>query len=195
MIIINMNSVEASVKKILDEIRVKEKTPYGWGTEHKIFPSQKHPDRLYKVGNKESVENWFEIFKSNKNMFPKVYGAGYFKNNPDVKFVEIEKLDTKKVDEEWTTLEFALQEIGMLDEDLEYLDDILYATATGNYNTDNILKKLKLTSPKNFTLFKKWTDFISEVTRFLKSKGYEYFDVHRHNFGYDNSGNIKALDI
>ena len=92
-------------------------------------------------------------------------------------------------------LEFALQDIGMLDEDLEYLDDILYAVATGNYNVHDVLSKLKLSSPKNFRLFKKWTDFITNVSRFLKSKGYEYFDVHRNNFGYDNSGNIKALDI
>lgn len=190
-----MNSIEASIKKILNEIKVKEKTPFGWGTEHKIFPSQKFPDRLYKVGEKDSVDRWFEIFKSNPNMFPKVYGAGYFKNNPERKFVEIEKLDTKKVDDEWTMLEFALQDIGMLDEDLEYLDDILYAVATGNYNVHDVLSKLKLSSPKNFRLFKKWTDFITNVSRFLKSKGYEYFDVHRNNFGYDNSGNIKALDI
>ena len=65
-----MNSIKASIKKILNEIKVKEKTPFGWGTEHKIFPSQKFPDRLYKVGEKDSVDRWFEIFKSNPNMFP-----------------------------------------------------------------------------------------------------------------------------
>lgn len=190
-----MNSIESLVRKILSEIRVKQKDPFGWGTEHKIYPSQRHPDRLYKIGEKESVDRWFELFKSNPNIFPKVYASGFFKNKPDVKFVEIEKLDTKRVDDEWTNLEFALQDIGMLDEDLEYLDDIFYTIATENYNVEEILKKLKLYSPKNYLLFKKWTDFITGVSRFLKSKGYEYFDVHRHNFGYDKSGNIKALDI
>jgi hypothetical protein len=45
------------------------------------------------VGHKDVVDEWFEVFKSNSNIFPKVFRAGKMKDK-NIYYVEIEKLNT-----------------------------------------------------------------------------------------------------
>lgn len=189
-----MNSLTHSIKKILKEVDTTHKQTIGRGAEHVIYPSQKHPDRVYKIGKQESVEQWLDIFRENPEIFPKVFGVGYFKNKPEIKFVEIEKLNTDEVKNEWGILDFALEDLGVQDE-FGYVDDIFYMKSLGKWDDKEILKSLKKQNPRAYNLYKKWSDYLEKIDTYLKSKGYKYFDIHRHNFGYDKNGKIKTLDI
>ena len=182
---------------ILDEIIVQHKTEFGKGTEHTIYPSQKNPDRLYKTGKKDNILKWSAVFKANPNLFPTIYNIAPLSNKIDY-YVEIEKLNTKKVLSEWDYLEMILEEIGYVDTDGLGGNDIdsLFMKVVVKQTYYN---KVKLAlSEENIgacNLFVKWVTFLKEVKSFIAKHSYSALDIHRYNFGYDNNGNIKAIDI
>ena len=48
-----MKLLKNIIRNILIEVRTKEKTKYGQGMEHTIYPSKNHPNILFKVGERE----------------------------------------------------------------------------------------------------------------------------------------------
>lgn len=150
-----------------------------------IYQSGKNPDRLLKVGNKIEVDKWLPIFIEYPKYFPRVYRYGIMKDGVN-RYVEVEKLNTKRVIEEWDIID-------------EYLDDTCDTSIMGIFrrqmhNIDVIRNKVAEKSEKVAKLLMDWVDFL-EVIRHLLAENKLYADVHAGNFGYDKAGNKKCLDF
>lgn len=190
------------LKKIrfkLNEISIQRKPIFGSGMEHKLYPSIKYPDRLIKIGEKDVVEEWVELFKSNPELFPKVHRMG---ESRDKKYfwVEIEKVDTQRAKDEWQELEDLLELYDFIDpEGGTYgrdLTDIYLDFGDKKSEMQQILKKMKEQNKETFDLFTKWFNFFKKCEK-AKSKfvGHEtLIDAHRYNFGYNENGQLKCID-
>lgn len=179
-----------SLIEILNEVLTTKKEKFGGGTEHNVYQSKGNPNILYKVGKKKTVEKWLRIFKENPNFFPKTYKVG--KISDDKFYVEVEKLNTERVIDEWSIIEETLEIIGFID--YENGDDVDRVFQEGEYN-EKMKSSLKEYNPKIYNLFIKWVNFINDVKKTLKTYTNLSLDVHRHNYGYDSQGNLKCLDI
>jgi hypothetical protein len=183
------------IKKLLrEEIRRKEKFGDVQGVEHDLYPSETQPNVLYKVGKKELIDRWTEVFKSNPSIFPKIYRIGKMKDGRY--YVTIEKLDTKKALQEWDQMEMALELAGVLDTDVfeNTIDQLFIDVVLGYVSKAGVLKRLKYDKPMQL-LFDKWSKFLIKTYKYIQKFGYNGLDIHRYNFAYDSSGNIKAIDI
>ena len=193
------------IKEELKEINTTQKTKFGQGMEHSIYPSKFHPDRLFKVGEKETVEQWVKIFRSNPEIFPKIFRVGkisnYKYNDSDIFFVEIEKLITDKAIKEWDFLEDKLEESGIIDfEDGAFGRDItdIYTHYEDDQKTiTHIATKLKEYDNKAYNLFIKWFRLLKECQKSIENVvGHgSLVDAHKYNFGYGSDGKLKCLDI
>jgi hypothetical protein len=198
-------NISKLIKEELKEIRTTEKTKYGQGMEHSIYPSKKFPDRLLKIGEKDVVEQWVKIFQSNPKIFPKIFRVGkisnYKHNDSDVYFAEIEKLDTNKSLKEWDQLEDKLKESGITDfEDGAFGRDItdIYTNYEDDQKTiTHIATELKNHNSEGYNLFIKWFKLFKECQKSIENVvGHETLvDAHKYNFGYGKDGNLKCLDI
>lgn len=193
------------IREELKEINIVRKKKYKQGMEHIIYPSKNHPDRLFKVGEKEMVDQWVKIFRSNPEIFPKIYRVGKISNSGDRRvkgyYVEIEKLDTDKSIEEWEELENKLEEVGITDfEDGAFGRDItdIYVNYENDQKTiTHIATELKQYDVKAYDLFIKWFKLFKECQKSIeKVTGHgTLVDAHRYNFGYGSDGKLKCLDI
>jgi hypothetical protein len=123
------NTIIEMIQHDVDEIATKEKELVGKGAFHNVYPSNKNPNMVYKIGFDEDVNGWVDLFKSRPDIFPKVYGTGHvniklkkqvtnfswrtgeFKPityNPGdtvkVKYVGVERLNTEKAKQHWNSL-------------------------------------------------------------------------------------------
>lgn len=181
-----------SLLSMIDEILVKRKDKFGSGAQHVVFQSSKNPDRLFKVGDRGVVERWLKVFQSHPKFFPKIYRAG--KMSGDDKFnyyVEIEKLNTQQVIDEWNYLEQELEVLGHVDVDSGGTVDEIF----NGVITDRLKLDLKIHNKKAYDLFMKWVKFLDQVEGFVIKSGKMFLDTHKYNFGYDSQGNLKCLDI
>ena len=193
------------IREELKEISTAPKKRYGQGMEHTIYPSKSNPDRLFKVGEQEMVEQWVKIFRSNPEIFPKIYRVGKISDPRDKRingyYVEIEKLDTDKAIKEWEQLEDKLEEAGITDFfDGAFGRDItdIYVNHEHDQKTITyIATKLKEYDVKSYDLFIKWFKLFKECQNEIeKVVGYgTLVDAHRYNFGYGADGKLKCLDI
>jgi hypothetical protein len=177
---------------IINEVQVKPKKIFGLGTTHSVYQSHKNPDRLYKIGSRNAVEGWLELFKKYPQFFPKIYKAGRvtgLEEGQEGFFVEIERLETERVIQEWEILETAFRKIGVLDS-IQTFDSIMYTQIS-----QDIKEKLIAFNKNVYDLFIKWYQFIDNVDVIIKKEGKPYLDTHRGNFGYDQNGHLKCLDI
>lgn len=167
---------------------------YGGGTEHQIFTSDKNPNVIYKVGKKDTVLKWSDVFKSNPKIFPKVYKVGKLKDGRY--YAEIEKLNTDKVVKDWGDLEQALELIGVVDTDVfeDTIDQAFINILSGHLDVGKVYTDLA-SNKKIQALFKKWIEFLSDATEYVENSGYNGLDIHRYNFAYDAKGNPKVIDI
>lgn len=166
----------------------------GKGTEHDIYAAEGNPKAVVKVGDKATVGKWVKTFKSNPKIFPEVYKTGTLKDGRG--YAVIEKLDTKKVIEQWHKMEMALELIGVVDTDVfeSTIDQVFIDIVFGRKDADQIYRELSRDKEAQ-TLFKKWITFLVKTADYLMSSQDRGLDLHRYNFGYDKKGNIKALDI
>lgn len=198
-------NIKRLIKDELQEISTAPKKKYSQGMEHIIYPSKNHPDRLFKIGEKEMVEQWVKIFRSNPEIFPKIYKVGKI-SDPDDKritgyYVEIEKLDTDRAIKEWEQLEDKLEEAGITD----FFDGAFGRDITDiyvNYEHDqktitHIATKLKEYDVNAYNLFIKWFRLFKECQKSIENVvGHgTLVDAHRYNFGYGSDGELKCLDI
>ena len=173
---------------------IKVGSPMTKGTEHEIYTLPNDPNVLVKVGKKEIVDKWVMVFKSNPRIFPKVIDSGVLKDGRG--YGIIEKLDTKRVVDEWHQMEMALELVGVVDTDVfedtidQVFIDIIFGKRDGNkiyYSLSNDLASQ--------ALYKKWMNFLIKAADYMMSNSYGGLDLHRYNFGYDKRGTIKSLDI
>ncbi len=181
----------------VNELGTKEKNTFGSGLEHKIYPSLKNPNILFKVGEKDIIFEWYELFLKNPDLFTKVYGIGKIPNS-DYYFVKVEKLDTKKFEKKWDDLELDLEEIGYLDVDSgESFSDIYFNYGSDSDKIKEILIELKNHNPDSYNFFVELITLVKNAEKkqdeFLNKN--TVIDAHKYNFGFDQSGKLKLLDV
>jgi len=186
--------IKKLLRENLEELATLNKPVYAQGVEHVLYKSQKNPNVLYKIGQKSNVLKWSKVFKSNEKLFPKVYKVGVL---PDGNYyVEIEKLDTKRAVYEWNYMEDKLELLGIVDTDVfESTLQHVFIDILKGYKSFNGIKKRLAADPRLLALFKKWVNFLSSTYNYIFNFGYQGLDIHKYNFAYDVSGNIKAIDI
>lgn len=171
----------------MDELQTFTKERVGKGMEHYVYPSKNNPNIVYKINqDRNRMEEWVELFKSHPHMFPKVFGdiryspKGYY-------YIPVEKLNTKKFESEW----MKYNEI-CLDLFNQKMNSILYFLDDGfAFETINKLgEQVKEHYPEwgnSFTIF---LNLVSSLYEIKPSA-----DLHQKQFGYDNRGVLKCLDI
>lgn len=195
-------SIENIVRGFLNEVRTQQKSEFNRGMEHRIYVSKYNPDRLFKVGD-EGVLHWVEVFRSNPNIFAKVFRTGKIN---DVKkggtyYAEIEKLQTDRVIKEWEQIEEKLEEIGIIDsEDGAFGRDItdIYTNHGHDQKTiSEIAKRLNEYDKDTYNIFIKYFKLFKDCEKAIERVvGHETLvDAHRYNFGYSSDGKLKCLDI
>jgi hypothetical protein len=181
----------------IQELGTKEKEVFNRGMEHQIFASKSNPNVLFKVGHKDTVDEWYEVFKSEPEIFPKVFRAGKMQDE-NIYYVELEKLDTKKFENDWDSLELSLEDIGVLDVDRGESFSDLYITEGSDASIFvDIGKKLLNHNKKDYDFFINFLTVIKKCEKaILKIKNKDTFvDAHKYNFGYGKDGKIKCLDL
>jgi hypothetical protein len=208
------NTIIEMIQHDVEEIATKEKELVGKGAFHNVYPSNKNPNMVYKIGFDEDVNGWVDLFKSRPDIFPKVYGAGHvniklkkqvtnfswrtgeFKPityNPGdtvkVKYVAVERLNTEKAKQHWNSLANVVST--MSDKSLQ-----TYLTSLG---MDEELEEEFLSLGEKIK--ETGNDFIYEIFVELYNLIHSVYelkpvaDVHVGNYGYDKDGNLKCLDI
>jgi hypothetical protein len=181
----------------IQELGTKEKEIFGSGVEHQIYASKSNPNVLFKVGHKDTVDEWVDVFKSNGDLFPKVFRTGKMQDK-DIYYVELEKLDTNKFEKRWDELELALEDIGALDVDRgESFADLYMNEGSDAHIFVEIGKKLINHDKRAYQFFIEFLTVIKNCERAILSvKGKDTIvDTHKYNFGYGSDGKIKCLDL
>lgn len=173
------------------------KKMFGHGIEHTIFASETNPDILFKIGDLDIINEWYEVFKANPEVFPKVYRIGKIPSEEKY-YVVIEKLDADKFEDEWDDLELALEDVGAVDVDRgESFTDIYTLEGTSSKRFVEIGELLKKHDRTSYDFYLKLLNVIKtcEKTQ-LKVTGKDtLIDAHKYNFGYSKDGKLKCLDI
>lgn len=185
------------LKQNIDEVRTTKKDMYGQGMEHEIYASKTNPNVLFKVGHKDVVDEWLDVFQSNPSIFPKVFNWGKMKDRKFY-YVEIEKVDTKKFEKDWDELELALEDVGVLDVDRgQTFSDLYMNEGSDSAIFVEIAKKLKEHDARAYDFFIKFLTVIKECEReiMLVMGKDTLVDAHKYNFGYGGDGKIKCIDL
>ena len=213
------NIIIEMIQHDVEEIATKEKELVGKGAFHNVYISKKNPNVVYKIGFDEDVNGWVDIFKGHPDLFPKVYKMGHiniklkksattlswrngeFKpityspgDTVNVKYVELEKLDTFKAQNDWLKLDYAITDL--TEEGWEFQDYVIhlilnYTKEGGDYDMiDAIDENIKVSHPEMVDVLNKFVTLIRKICEVKKRP-----DLHIDNFGYDKDGNLKCLDI
>ena len=204
------------VTKGLDEATPVEKPEIGSGADHHVFPVKHDRTKVFKLGSEHAVDFWYDMFKNHPLIFPMVYKRGktkmklkkdkvVFQDNTFVRlkagsivpidYVEMEKLDPKKAENEWRILDSAI--IDITEEQWDFQDYVLhFALFEGSNMTPDyalmthVLSELKSDYPDEYRMITRFLDLIIEI-----KKVNNHPDLHIYNFGYDKKGKLKCLDI
>lgn len=218
-LIITEQQLRSVISKEIDELDTKDKTPKGSGSFHYVYNSKQNRDRVYKIGRPSDVDEWLEVFKSHPDIFPFVYRIGntevklrepksytefidgemkHIKHNVgdimDAKYVELEKLNTIKAQNDWLKLDYAITDL--TEEGWEFQDYVIhlilnYTKEGGDYDMiDAIDENIKVSHPEMVDVLNKFVTLIRKICEVKKRP-----DLHIDNFGYDKDGNLKCLDI
>jgi len=181
----------------LEELGTREKQSFGQGVEHIIYSSPNKPNVVYKVGEWDVINEWYDIFKSNPQIFPVVYKIGKIPKD-GLYYVELEKLDTEKFENAWDDLELALEDLGFLDIDRgENFTDLYLFEGTSSAKFIEIGKKLSEYNPEMYNFYVKLLVVIKNAEKAQREilKKDTLVDAHKYNFGYSKDGKLKCLDI
>ena len=204
------------ITKGLDEATPVEKPEIGSGADHHIFPSKHNPNIVYKLGSEHAVDFWYDMFKNNPKIFPIVYKRGktkmklkkdkvVFQDNTFVRlkagsvnpvdYVEMEKLDPKRAENEWRMLDSAI--IDITEEQWDFQDYVLHFALfeSSNMKPDydlmtHVLDELKSDFPDEYRMMTRFLELIIEIKKINTHP-----DLPIYNFGYDKTGKLKCLDI
>ena len=180
------------VKESLEEVALKQqhKYPFGAGDFHKIYKFNNIPNRLFKIGKATIVDEWVDIFKEHPDLFARVYRVFPYAKDPELNVVEIERLDTNKAFAEYVFLDDLISDMNLWDDRTPIM---LNNVAEGN-NLTLVLNELKDKSHL-VSILTKWVKLLANVIAVSEKDLGRPVDIHKGNFGYDNNGNLKALDI
>ncbi len=199
----------------------RSRTELGSGIDHLVFTATDDSNIVYKLGPKIAVDYWFDDFKKNPSIFPKVYKRGKskiklksekriltdkgYKVFPvgtilPIDYVKLEKLNTERVQKEWDLLDNAVEEIMEID-DYGFLDFLIVHMTNRPENkergwnddvtVERISGEIKRFYPNLYPVFMRYV----ELTNKIKAIKPGVPDLHRYNFGYDNKGRLKCLDM
>lgn len=193
-----MKSLHSTIRKVLKELSTRKREPMGHGIEHAIYYSEKNPNVVYKVGELDVINEWYEVFKSDPTIFPMVYRLGKIPKEKNIFYVELEKLDTERFENEWDDLELSLEDIGAVDVDRqESFTDLYTLEGTSSTKFVEIGKLLKKYDKSAYDFFIKLLTVIKKCenvqNKILKKD--TLIDAHKYNFGYSKDGKLKCLDI
>jgi len=186
------NWIKIRLKEGLEEISIASKKPFGSGFYHNVYSSHKNPDKLYKVGEEEKVDEWVETFQRNPQYFPKVYRVFPYNKDPTLKVVEIEKLNTVK----------AAQELELIDRFLINVSDTVnceYLSVSNFFEKECFQGVVEAAQdsddPYLPTILFKWAKFLKAVSPIVEKDLGRYLDLHVGNVAYDKMGKLKMIDI
>ena len=184
--------IKQQLRESLEETSIKPKGVYNYGTFHKLYHSNKYPDRLYKMGDDKTVEEWVSIFKYYPKYFPKVYRTFPSKTHQGITVVEIEKLNTTTAAKELKLIDTFLinasdiincKNVSLLNFfEKECINDVLEAA---DYSDDPLMPQL----------IYKWGKFLKEVSPIIENALGRPLDLHIGNVAYDKFGKLKMIDI
>jgi hypothetical protein len=200
----------------------RSRTELGSGVDHMVFTATDDSNIVYKLGPKIAIDYWFDDFKKNPNLFPKVYkrGRSTFKLKSEksiptkkgwktfpvgtvipIDYVKLEKLDTDRVQKDWDLLDKISEDIKEVDE-YGFLDFLIKYMVQDPANKvrgwdwqpeiDLFDSEMKKRGPQIYKLFRNYIDLVDNLK---KVKPQSVPDIHRYNFGYDNKGKLKCLDF
>jgi len=218
-LIITEQQLRSVISKEIDELDTKDKTPKGSGSFHYVYNSKQNRDRVYKIGRPSDVDEWLEVFKNHPDIFPSVYRVGntevklrepksytefidgemkHIKHNVgdimDAKYVELDKLNTLSAQNDWMKLDYAIADI--TEEAWEFQDYVIhlildYINEGGdNEMIDSVNQNIKVEHPEMVGILDRFVTLIKKICEVKRRP-----DLHIDNFGYDNEGNLKCLDI
>ena len=184
--------IKKQLRESLNEMKPRPKPIFGQGAYHKIYSSKKHPDRLYKIGDTKTVDEWVNIFQENPKYFPKIYRVFPYSKDPTLKVVEIEKLNTVK----------AAQELGLIDRFLINASDVIdckYLSIANFFENDCIQDVIEAAENSNDpylpSIIFKWAKFLKGVSTLVEKELNANLDIHVGNVAYDKMGKLKMIDI
>ena len=194
----------------------KRKNPMS-GIEHLVFNST-DGKTVFKMASKTTIDEWYDTFKSNPDLFPKIIkrdkrrvkltkSFNYQKrdrtyvllpkgNIVRLDCVELEKLDTERVNEEWNKLdavfELAFQSLIPEFSDPDFMEFMASYIVYGYEDSalEKILLKVKEINPNIYNLTMKYLDIVDKAKKYKTNP-----DLHQFNFGYNKEGKLKCLDI
>ena len=184
--------IKTYLRESLEEMSTRPKPEFGKGAYHKVYRSNKFPDRLYKIGDEDSVDEWLPTFQENPQYFPRVYRVFPYKKDPTLKVVEIEMLNTAK----------AAHELERID---RFLLDITHVVNCKNLSVLNFFEKEcfqgvieaadNADDPYILPTLYKWAKFLRAVSPIVEKDLGRPLDLHIGNVAYDKMGKIKMIDI
>jgi hypothetical protein len=174
---------------ILSELSTIDKDILGQGFEHNVYPS-KDPNKVIKVGETKYVKKWIEDFKSRPDLFPTIYKTGFYKGNPKITYVVMEKLDTDQFEVDFDVLESIIEDVSNYDGIL----DAIKKTERNENEWNKLHNSIKQQDPEIADFYTKIYNNVVQTKPF-RSGLFQVYDFHKGQFGYDKKGNIKMLDI
>jgi hypothetical protein len=218
-ILISESQLNRVFSRDIDELDTKDKTPKGSGSFHYVYNSTQNPDRVFKIARPSDIDEWLSLFKSRPDIFPSVYRVGntkvklrepknyiefvdgemkYIKYNVgdviDAKYVELDKLNTLKAQNDWMKLDEAITD--MTEEAWEFQDYVIHLilnlTNEGGDSdmVDAVNQNMKVEYPEMINILNRFVTLIKKICQ-VKNRP----DLHIDNFGYDKKGNLKCLDV
>jgi hypothetical protein len=174
----------------LGEIAIKKKRLFGSGMYHKVYESNRYPDRVFKVGKEDSVREAYAYFMNYPYLFPKVYrysklGEHKSESGEDLYYLMLEKLDTNSF------ISF-FKKLNEVSGDVIYRH-IMPISVNFNENQEEWKKILDYLKTKDKTFYEKALGFFTLLREL--NEIYDMPDVHIGQFGYDNAGVLKCLDF
>lgn len=201
----------------------RSRTELGSGVDHVVFTATDDSNIVYKLGPKIAIDYWFDDFKKNPDLFPKVYkrgrttmklkseksiitGKGKYKTFPvgtilPLEYVKLEKLNTDRVQKEWDLLSDICEEIREID-DYEFLDFLIVymvwkpENKERGWNDDETIATIDSgMKARGPQIYNLFRKYVDLVDKLKKIKPNSVPDIHRYNFGYDSKGELKCLDF
>lgn len=176
---------EEQYKKIVNELKIKDKKMLGHGVEHDIFPSEKNPNVIYKVGNYSTIKELKDFIDGGPEFFPKLYGMRKLSSDKfqrdDIYFLILEKLDTKSF----------VEKCGKI---FPIMDKYELFKSFRHYECFIVVKKY-LEDEELREFCDKVVKLLSGMKRTFGNGPFFDFDLHKYNFGIDRNGDVKCLDL
>jgi hypothetical protein len=182
---------ESQYKSLTHEVQTKEKNKMGSGVWHIVYPSKKYPDKVYKIGSPGIVKSWINTFKENPNIFPNVYHVGNGEyDGKNYMYVLLEKLNTKKLEKLWYLLDDISFEVYR---NMDFDEIVIKYTYNHQIDPEYLTPIKKFIKEHYPNIYDQFIEIINLIDMVIKVK--QYPDLHMGQFGYDNNGKLKCLDI